>query len=362
TTPSRSVCRESICPPILSGVSYGTDPSVYIFGRGQDKNMMYRKGDGETWSSNWTSLGGPFDSQPAAMRWSNNGTDMFTIYTVSEGKNVYNMHFDGNVWGAWNNLGEAAQSAPTVCGINRTDVWIASAAVSGGVMHQTTHDAANWVHHDATWDAEPLGAPSRSNVGVSCRQSKEAMHNLVVYSKEKGSAKHNNYNNTKWNGWEDRGGSYIGNPTLVGVAADSFRFFGIGEDRAMHHWQWSIGQGYGPTDNLGGQFESDAAAIASDVAGDIRVDVVSVGTDDFIKHRAMIGGSWVMDWEDLGVFANSAPTLFAIAGSTNRVGLLVLGHSNEVNYTTWTVSKDPSWTGLSWSSMEGNLTSGYFQA
>ena len=34
-----------------------------------------------------------------------------------------------------------------------------------------------------------------------------------------------------------------------------------------------------------------------------RLDVLAVGTDDKLKHRAMIQG----DWEDLGIFANSAP-------------------------------------------------------
>ncbi|KAK0617503.1 hypothetical protein B0T14DRAFT_525324 [Immersiella caudata] len=128
----------------------------------------------------------------------------------------------------------------------------------------------------------------------------------------------------------------------------------------MYYGAWSKREGHAPLVNLGGSFQSVPSAVATR-QGD-RVDVVALGTGDTLMHRVLVGGRWTANWEDLGVFGNSAPLAVNLTTNPEAVSLFVLGTNGEMNQTVWQVSEELSWKALRWSSMGGNLTASYFRS
>jgi hypothetical protein len=192
--------------------------------------------------------------------------------------------------------------------------------------------------------------------GVVCRQ-KEYMHDVVVFGEPDGAVRHSTWSQgSDWTQPVNRGGKFQGEPLVVGVGNERFDFFGVGEDKAMYHFVWTERGGYTVLENLGGSFVSVPSAA---VTGGERLDVVALGSNGTLLHRVLQGLKWANEWEDLGVFASSAPLLVNFtmkSTAVEKVAMFVVGKGGEVNHTTWTASLDLSWKNLVWTSLGGNMT------
>jgi hypothetical protein len=165
---------------------------------------------------------------------------------------------------------------------------------------------------------------------------------------------------TGWTPPTSRGGKFLGEPVVVEVNSERLDFFGIGEDKHMYHFTWSRGGGYTALEDVGGSFES-VPSVAVTGSGP-RLDVVALGTNDKLQHRVLQGSKWASDWEDLGVFGNSAPLLVNMTlTAPQKVGVFVIGEEGEVNQTTWSVTPDLSWKGLAWKGMGGSMTTEFYR-
>lgn len=95
-----------------------------------------------------------------------------------------------------------------------------------------------------------------------------------------------------------------------------------------------------------------------------RIDIVALGTNDQLRHRVLQGAEPISDWEDIGVFGNSAPLLINLTSSNvqpERVAMFVMGTDGQVNQTVWdVVPSELSWKNLVWTSMGGNLSTEFY--
>lgn len=311
----------------------------------------------------WSSLGGQFRSQPAAVYWNDSNPTINVFASAAAGGNVAVKNLTGGTWSSdWRSMNKVAASAVGACrlvggGMDRADIFVRS---TGGTTKEVVHDwwdtpktiwadlsQAQW---DSTEKGDAAGAPA-----VACRDSL-IEHDLAIYDRSTGTVQHNQWNATSggWKGWESQGGSFVGDPVLVSPSSSRVDFFGLGSDSALWHFSWTESDLYSTLDSLGGEFESMPAVVATSSG---RYDIVAVGTDDKLKHGVFTGSSMSGDWEDLGVFSNSAPFLYPVTSS--QLGLFILGEDDDVLFSTWTISDDTAWVGKmsDFASTGGNLTS-----
>ncbi|KAJ9133704.1 hypothetical protein NKR23_g10611 [Pleurostoma richardsiae] len=380
-----SSCRDTVCPQILAAAAQ--DSSLFVFARDQSNRIQYRAGTGSSWTTEWTSLpGGPFSSQPTAMSWAPSWMNVFTLGSGSS-RNVLTLGYQDGEWNStWVDMLEHSASSVSLCVLDNTlnDPSNASAGVMPGQLEQWVVDASSrQVVHDwwrgdvgnfaapgagTAWDASMGGVASSSAPALVCRgDSAETVHNLLIYDTD-GALNHREYLlDGGWQDWENWGGSFVADPVVVMVGFERFDFFGIGEDKAMHHLTWINGTGASSSsmESLNGTFQSVPSAALTGL-DPVRIDVVALGTDDSIKHRVLVGSSWTDDWEDLDVRGNSAPLVFnyeIVGGSPNITGIAVIGSDNELRFTSWeTTTSVTSWAGLgNWTDAGGSLTTEYLE-
>ncbi|VUC36585.1 unnamed protein product [Clonostachys rosea] len=284
--------------------------SKLLFGLGSDSAVWYRQWDGSNWRNQWTSLGGQFASQPAAVTFESEQTN---VWVVDKNNAISSIAYKNGMWdSSWLGLGGYATSPPTSCS---HDTGVLDLFVRGSTMalHQM-----DWNTSSSTYSGwQPLGLYLSSSPMVTCSHGRM---DVAVY------------------------GGGAGAPHDLWVIRSDY--FGISPDGAMYHLLWTTAGGYGNWENIGGAFESIPAAL---VVSDSRVDVVAVGTDDRLKHKALIDSSWSSDWDDLGGTFNSAPVV--ILDSSEKVTVFGLNSKGELFHGTWTIvsnnrtwSGDPSWT------------------
>ena len=356
-----------------------------LFARGVDKNIWYNTAPARGFSSStpswpagsqaWQNLeGGPFLSQPTAITW--NDSTRLTVVAVGDpdhGARSQTYDVAAKSWNrTWVAMGGKLTSPVSLCTIEgkRVDLWAAT--------EEKTLVAHNfWSFGSEGWWAPDLGnvwqgsanygtAPNLvGKPGVVCRWN-EFGHDIVVYDDGGKEVRHSAYSDgTAWTPMftiDDSevvtttvGGfqGFQGDPTLLATRNDRTDFFGIGVDKAMYHGAWTEREGHAPLVSLGGQFQSVPSAVVT--SGGNRVDVLALGAGATLMHRTMLGGQWLSEWEDLGVFGNSAPLLFNMTtGATQEtVVMFVLGENGELNQTAWSVSDELSWKGLRWGGMGG---------
>ncbi len=249
-------------------------------------------------------------------------------------------------------------------GTQQADIWVRSPAGDNrGILHSWfDYEANKYTIETEDWDAHP-GGDAASMPAVVCHD-RNTKYDLVIYNRDSGSVQHNQYLNDSdtWTGWNDRGGSFVGNPALISFEHDQFDFFGTGADSAIHHFKWTRSAGYTLLESLGGNFQSDPSAVA---LSSTRIDVIALGTDNRLKHKALISGAWSQDWEDIGgdTSVNSAPLLRTFGAEPVQVGILVIGANDDLMFAAWNLSQDESWSSLStFESVGGSLTTGWFDA
>ncbi|KAK4442204.1 hypothetical protein QBC34DRAFT_456036 [Podospora aff. communis PSN243] len=351
---NRSACRNVVCPQILAAAQ--ASDQLMVFARGTDNNIWYNTATASglsPWpaSQKWTNLhGGPFLSQPHAVAW--NFSTRISVVAVADPDHTARTQMwtpADATWevAGWKNLAGKMTSAVTLCAVGgeRLDFWAATSD-STVIAHNFLDrfkgvywapDLSRDWQGSADWKADPT---SKGRPAVVCRYD-DFGHDIVAYDGTGKSARYTSYSGgTAWtpifaldSGSDGAFAGFLSDPVLLAPANDRLDFFGIGADKAMYYGAWSKRGGHVPLVNLGGSFQSVPSAVATRQGG--RVDVVALGTGDTLLHRVLIDGRWSAEWEDLGVFGNSAPLAVNLTTSPETVSLFVLGTNNEMNQTVW---------------------------
>ena len=362
------------CPQILAAAveeTSDTTTALHFFARGVDRAIWHTSappsssgGGDPSYTAFARFFDGAFASQPAALAWGAGTAEsprQVGVFAVSDPDRGVRLKTLRGADGSGEDVGGPAAGPVAVCLVDgaRPDLW---AVALTGVAHNYGGDNATDVFWSQGRNVPWQGSAEFGTIvrggrpGVVCRRD-EFMHDVVVYGEADGAVRHSAWSaSTGWTRSANLGGKFQGEPLVVGVGNGRFDFFGIGEDKAMHHLMWTAAGGFTPLENIGGSF---ASAPSAAVTGRDRIDVVAMGTSDTLQHRVLQGVKWVNEWEDLGVFADSAPLLVNVTikpTGVEKVGAFVVGKGGEVNHTMWTASSDLSWKNLVWTSLGGNMT------
>jgi hypothetical protein len=352
TTPS--ICRQTMCPSVLSVVKDTTPSapqgSMLFFALGNDDAVWWRRWDGSNWLNRWSTLGGPFLSQPAAVSFTAKQTN---VWIVDQNFKLTSKAYKSGVWDSnWLNLDGSMTTAPSTCSYLDGSLNIFGRGIDGSLQHKNWNDTTAVGY--SVWRS--LGGWLTSSPVVTCAAPDRM--DVVVYGRTQAATRPYNLFVRRWKGtqwgtdYQSLGGDFKGDPIAVSVSADRSDYFGIGEDLSMYHLQWTAGSGFGPLTNLGGSFESAPHAV---VVSASRIDVVAVGTDDQLKHKALIERTWSPNWQDLGGSFNSAPV--ALVSPSGEAHVFGLANNGSLFHGTWPVGTDHDWnSGPAWTSDAGDLT------
>ncbi len=118
--------------------------TVFVFARGSDNAMWYRRLDGETWRD-WESLGGVFTSAPAAV---SSLSGFVHVFGRGTNNSYYFKYFDGNAWTAnWQSIGGTFTSAPAVASSAPGRVDVFGLGTNGMLYHRKW-----WGAWQPTWN------------------------------------------------------------------------------------------------------------------------------------------------------------------------------------------------------------------
>ncbi|KAK0644441.1 hypothetical protein B0T16DRAFT_417678 [Cercophora newfieldiana] len=120
----------------------------------------------------------------------------------------------------------------------------------------------------------------------------------------------------------------------------------------MWHRGWSEETGFWNGTSLGGRFVSVAAAFST---GTSRLDVLAVGTDGTLRHKARVDDVWGA-WEDLGGFFNSAPKVVRPVGMDGRVVVFGVGPGGAIIHAVYALGDKPLWGAQQWYSDGGVMS------
>ncbi|KAL5322272.1 hypothetical protein ACEPPN_010244 [Leptodophora sp. 'Broadleaf-Isolate-01'] len=372
--PAKSVCRGKTCGQLFTSENWNNE--LYLFARGQDQAMWARVHNGVSWVGAWSSLGGQFQGQPNSVIWGLN-TRINVIGVASSGATVLTKAYVNGSWeDNWRSMNVTGGSVVSTCYVHWDDGDHADIVVpsnggggneSGSMMLSILRGEGDPLYYELPKSQRefasfnPLVGRTGSAVGFVCRKDDWAQ-DMVMYQQNNRSVAHMQWVNGRgYTGWNERGGSFAGDPVLVQFPSLSrVDFLGTGKDRQIYHFSWSRASNYTALESIGGDFESVPAVV---ITNSSRLDLLAVGTDDMLKHRALVGSAWASEWEDLGVFANSAPHVVALGGSTPyRIGIFILGKENDVLFATWEVKDDLSWKGMSkFESIQGDMATTWME-
>jgi hypothetical protein len=166
---------------------------------------------------------------------------------------------------------------------------------------------------------------------------------------------------TNWppalSGWVPAGGCFRATPAAASWGPSRFDVFGLGSDLAMYHQPWVSGAAQGGWVSLGGEFDSPPAVVSWEPG---RLDIFGLGTDDAMYHKAWNGSQWLPSpagWEQLGKPADGAFSCAPAVASyaAGRLDILCLGTDDAMYHKAWNGSQWlPSPAG--WESLGGQFT------
>lgn len=272
--------------------------------------------------------------------------------------------FQNGVWDKeWTNLGGRVPGVPSVCSSDQDTLDIITLGAGGdnGVYWKWVTQGDNWQPALVNkWEKQ--GTYSSSTVGMSCA-NEGGVHrvDLVTYARPNPGygMTSKRRTSTGWTGWANATGSFKGDPTVVSTAARA-DFFGIADDGTMRHRAWlSATDEFVKETNLGGKFQSAPAAF---VTGGSRIDVFGVGTDAQLWHKAKLGDVWANDWEKLGGYFNSAPTVVVTDAKAGEAVVFGLGPDSNVIHANLTVGMGYFWGPMQWYSDGGSVSSKWLRA
>jgi hypothetical protein len=374
-------------------VSWGPN-RLDIFGLGVDNDMFHKWWDGTNWGPSnskilWEWRGGTFNSPPAAVSWGPNRLDIFGLGVDYD---MFHQWWDGTNWGPsptdpnrWESLGGIFNSPPAAVswGFGHLDIF--GLGVDNTMFHKwwdpawQSSDGTNWGPSRTEW--ESLGDPFAFNsppaavswgpnrldifgVGVDTRLDSPKNTMFHKWWDPTWTAPDGTHWGPSQTDWESLGDPIAFNspPAAVSWGSNRLDIFGVGVDTRLenppkntmfHKWwdpTWTAPDGthWGPSRTdwqpLGGTFNSPPAAVSW---GPNRLDIFGVGVDNIMRHKWWDGTSWKpspTDWVSLGDTKFISPPA-AVSWGPNRLDIFSLDVDNVVRHN-W------SWDGTNWGGWE----------
>lgn len=340
TSSQPSVCHGGICASLLTTITWSN--KQFIFGLTTNKSLAYKSGDGNTWDSQWTDLGGSFIYPPAVVSW---GDGRIDIMGVSTNTGMFWKSFQNGAWASsWTSIGGLFTSAPTATcwGPQRIDLF--GRGTDGALWHN--YFGENGVQNWATWESLGgiiVGPPSVASWGN---------RRLDIFARGTDNALWHIFWDGVWHSWESLGGNLVSDAVVVSSAVNLLDVFVLGVGNALcwrgFHNAWLAWQCLGNDKS----FESTPVPV---VLKSDRVDVVGVGSDDKLYHKSMAGSTWSSNWDDLGGPMNSSPA--GVVLSSSQAAMFGVGMDGQL-YTTNVSSTSFSWRSSSgWNNIGGQFVS-----
>ncbi|KAK0634956.1 hypothetical protein B0T17DRAFT_502551 [Bombardia bombarda] len=312
-SPRNQIRRQVLSATVL-------DSNLFMFARGQDNSTWYRSlptdfiasRNNSDWSRLLPSSTDTFAGPPTAISWLGSRLNVFA--PSSHLSNVLTASYVNGTWTSfWENLGASAASPVALCTVpagafvedlDRIDQWVIDSHNDHGVVH----DGWNFAQNDfypapakSEWDTTMSDLASASMPAILCHKT-DPIYSLLVFGNSTDSLRIRHYLGAtdSWTDWADLGGTFRGDPVAVDFrGGQQFHFFGTGTDGIIYTFIWSNGTqattvGYRPEMvSLQGNFSSVPSAVVTETEGDDgQVDVVALGADGAVKHRAFRMGSW----------------------------------------------------------------------
>ncbi|KAK1750058.1 hypothetical protein QBC47DRAFT_124524 [Echria macrotheca] len=352
-----------MCPQVLASAQYATagTSTIFIFARGLDSAIWYRRADNQAWNSDWQSLGGTFLSQPAAISVREGRVDVFGVWSTDQSARFKT--FQNGVWdGEWTSLGGSCGSPPVVCSLYPGNLNVALLDNNRAVIRKNTSDGHSW--EPALVDKwEPQGGKAGGSVDMACTSTIQGGMRIDMAIYGTGStpamlSKRWNSTAASWEkDWGHSWGLMKGDPTVV-ATSDQVDYLGVGADGAVWHRSWTTADGYTKEESLGGSFQSSVSAFATGIS---RLDIFAVGTDSRLKHKTRLMGVWGTSWEDLGGYFHSAPKAVVTDIPTGSVTVFGVGPDGNIIHSNFMVGAGYNWGAQQWYSDGGNATSSWYR-
>ena len=379
--------NKAVCAIGLRG-SIGNNNSqdqVGVFGIGTNGALYYKLWDGKEWlpsNTDWLSLGGAFDSLPAAVvSWQQFGPDAFYIYGLINDQayhstvlpntqlpwlpapqpwepfgGVFNSPLDAEIWGKRTDLvgNHLAGNSVAIAGIGTDSQPYLKLAPVFVPENPTMTD---WLPLGRLLIYEPAIAAwgDDNNFDIFGVGVDGQMYHMVVDGNPWQATPPTPQQPLKLTGWQPVGGCFTSAPAVVKWSSSRIDIFGLGSNRAMYHRAWENGAWIIDWEGLGGVFDSPPAVVSW---APNRLDIFALGTNDQMYHKWWDGG-WgpsQTDWEGLGGAFSSAPAV--VSTGPNRLDIFGLGPDilepgNHMIHKAWNGGPDWSPPKTDWDDLGG---------
>ena len=273
-------------------------------------------------------------SQPMAASLENG---QMLVVAYASNHTIQYRHYTAGKWNedGWLEVGKAASSAPYVKACGPEEINVIITGTSDELVRNYYHTysggwAANWEIHGVGWTSDAVLGCSPGPYRLAGLGYEGAAQPLWTRT----------WSGT-WPSWVKVGGDFRGNLAITSRNSEESLTFGITSNLTMSYHNWTRkGQDQVQLIGLEGSFQSVPVLIVMSVD---RLDVLAVGTDDRLKHRALVGQTWAPEWQDLGGAFNSTPA--AVALTKDKVSVYGLGVDRSMFHGTWRVSDAWDWVG-----------------
>ncbi|KAH8586973.1 hypothetical protein B0O99DRAFT_602074 [Bisporella sp. PMI_857] len=300
------------------------DGQLYLFARETDGKLSQAIENNGNWTwQNWDLSNQQFLSQPSAMIW--NSPKQLNVFALRAGDGV-------------------VLTKPFKNGINGDEIhiWVREDNSKQIIHNYWQMLSKYWNSNSASWENSmnnDVAKGSLSAPSVVCRNT-TTFHDVVIFEKDSGLALHKQYTSQPiaWTSWKELGWPYTGDPVIVSPAINRVDFFGILKaNQTMIHRSWNGTSDYTEPFNLGGTWVSVPSIIVGD---NNRLDILALGIDGALKHRALLDSIWNADWNDLGISGSSAPLAIKRTTEPARIIVLILDMGGKVIQSVWEPTAD----------------------
>jgi hypothetical protein len=276
---------------LTSDAAVASDASgAWVFVRGLDNALYYRRFDGTSWTPSWISLGGYVTSNPTAVSTPSGPR----VFVRGFDNALYTGAFTGTAFSGWTSLGGLVTSNTAAAAWDGSGVRV----FVGGFDHAVytgryAQGWSGWTSLGGTITSDPAAVFDGVRVWVFARGNN---NNLFVGSSIAP--------NLTGFGWVGLGGTLTERPAAAIAESGSVRVFVRGPDNSIYtrstldNW----GPGY---ENLGG-----TATTAPSAAGNSAGAVVLVRGPDQSLYSGSHQSGW-HGWTTLGGTATTNPTITA---------------------------------------------------
>ena len=194
------------------------------------------------WASSWTSLGGLFQGESAAISW---GPGRIDLFGIGDDNGIWwKAYADGKWSSSWTSLGGNFKSPPTVVSRRSGGLDVFAIDSSSGSLLHKAYQGGAW---QSEW--ENLGGVLFSAVSA-VTSSFFGIDRIDIFAL--GGTKmlfQKTWTGTAWIDWISHGASFISEPVVTSWCPNRLDVLGLGDDKAMWHQAWN-GTGWMPSGSI----------------------------------------------------------------------------------------------------------------